>query len=524
MAGRGRVDLVGAGPGDPGLITVKGRELLRQADVVIYDHLVSPRLLEECPAAARRIYAGKEAGKHSRSQAQIHRLLVEHARAGRRVVRLKGGDPVLFGRGGEEAMVLAKAKIPFQIVPGVTSAVAVPAAAGIPVTHRDLSSSVLVITGHEDPSKPARSRAARSQTDRWKQWATAADTLVCLMGVRRLDEIVAKLRANGRTAATPCAVVQWGTVPAQRTVDGTLGTIVQRCRAASIQPPAVLVVGEVVRLRRWLNWFERSPLFGKRIVITRPAGRADALAQRLESLGAETIALPAIELAAAEDRGALTRAIHEIDQIDWVFFTSPEAIQWFRKALVAKRRDLRILQGRHIGAIGPKTAESIEAMGIHVDVVPTTFTQEGMLDGLARRRLAGKRAVILGAEQGRDALERGLAARGLSVERVPIYRTVMPTSLLRRVRGVFAQPIEYVTVTSASCVEHLAQALRSARMGAKVATLPFASIGPATSAAVRQAGARVVVEAKASTVDGLVDAIVATARGSSRRRRRAVGA
>ena len=499
--GKGVVYLVGAGPGDPKLITVKGLEVLKRADTVVYDHLVSERLLDDAPRRAKLIYVGKEKNRHTKPQDAINRLLIRFAKAGKTVVRLKGGDPVLFGRGGEEALELARAGVRYELVPGVTSALAVPAYAGIPVTHRWLSSSVAIITGHEDPTKPG-------QVIRWDRLATATDTLVCVMGVGTLPAITGQLIWHGRLRATPCAVIEWGTLPRQRTVTGTLATIVSRCRQADLKPPAVLVVGEVVRLRRWLNWFERKPLFGKRIVVTRPTDRSEQLADLLEALGAEAIQLPAIELAPVQANGAFHRAMHALDEFAWVFFTSPEGIQWFRRLLASERRDLRILRGRHIGAIGPKTAASIEQLGIHVDFVPKTFSQEGMLEGLGRRQLLGKRALILSAKDSRDVLEQGLKRCGMDVVKVPIYQTAVPAALARQVREVFARSVDLVTVTSSSCVDHLVEALRAGGLHRCLRQIRFASIGPVTSATVREHGARVAIEAKRSTIEALVDAIV----------------
>lgn len=537
---KGTVYLVGAGPGDPKLITVKGLEVLQRAHVVVYDHLVSPRLLDHVPAGARLVYVGKEPnvavpgtkGARHRQQEQINRLLVRAARAGKVVVRLKGGDPVLFGRGGEEALALARAKIPYEIVPGVTSAIAVPAYAGIPVTHRHMASSVAMLTGHEDPSKPERAI-------RWDRLATATDTLVCLMGVSRLRQTIAQLVRHGRPASTPCAVVEWGTLPRQRTVVGTLGTIVRQCERAGLRPPAIVVVGDVVRLRRRLNWFETKPLFGRRIVVTRPTDRASDLADQLEALGAEVVRLPAIELQGVAPNGRFHRTLEELDRFDWVFFTSPEGIRWFERLLRAARKDLRVLRGRQIGAIGPKTADSIRQLGIHVDFVPKTFSQEGMLAGLAaRRRLAGRRALILSAKEGRDVLAEGLRRQGMDVRKVPIYQTLVPATLVKQVREIFGRPVEprpaaggegatsrakrgttWVTATSSSCVEHLTQALASCGLSGRIRTLPFASIGPVTSATIRRSGGRVVVEATRATIEGLVDAIVSWARQRGGRRR-----
>ena len=520
MSEKGIVYLVGAGPGDPKLITVKGLEALKRADVVMYDHLVSERLLDHAQPKAKLLYVGKEKSRHAKSQDEMNRLLVRYAKAGKVVVRLKGGDPVLFGRAGEEAIALAKAQISYEIVPGVTSAIAVPAYAGIPVTHRQLSSSVAIITGHEDPTKSGG-------TIRWDHLARAADTLVCLMGVGTLAQITQQLVRHGRSKTTPCAVIEWGTLPTQRTVVGTLATITRRCEQAHLKPPAVVVVGEVVTLRRWLNWFERKPLFGRRIVVTRPTDRAEQLADLLESLGAEVALLPAIELVPLRTNGLFRRTIQRIDEFDWVFFTSPDGIRWFQRLLAASRKDLRILRGRHIGAIGPKTAASIEQLGIHVDFIPKTFSQEGMLGGLKGRPLRGKQALILSAKDSRDVLEQGLKAHGMNVVRVPIYRTLVPVTLLKQIKQVFGEPMEprpaeggggatsrakrgidLVTVTSSSCVDHLVDAMRGSGVADLVGHLRFASIGPVTSATVCEHGGTVAVEARSSTIEGLVEAIV----------------
>ncbi len=496
----GTVYLVGAGPGDPKLITVRGRELLQRAEVVVYDHLVSPRLLNDCPPTAKRIYVGKEAEKPTTRQHTINALLVREAKAGRTVVRLKGGDPFVFGRGGEEALTLARAKVPFEIVPGVTSAFGVPAYAGIPLTHRKLSSSVTVITGHEDPTK-------QGSSIRWSELAASSDTVVCLMGVGRLPAIIKQLMRHGKRGTTPCAVIEWGTRPVQRTVTGTLRAIAALAARASIRPPAILVVGNVVRLRRRLNWFERKPLFGTRILVTRAADKADALSDQLEALGAEVEALPAIELGPVKSNGLFREAIREIPKTDWVFFTSPEGIGWFSRMLTPCRKDMRCLSGCHIGAIGPKTASALEERGLHVDFVPREFSQEGVLKDFPRRVLRGKRGLIFSAEESRAVLETGLRERGMQVKKVPIYRTLVPRTLRTGVAALFGRPFDCVTVTSASCVEHLHQALHAAGKAGLFGRLRFASIGPVTSSRVRAYGGRVAVEAKPSTIEGLVEAI-----------------
>ena len=497
----GTVYLVGAGPGDPGLLTVKGQELLRQADVVVYDHLVDPRVLKVCTPTTKFIYVGKPAGSHTMTQQAINRLLIRSAKAGRQVVRLKGGDPFLFGRGGEEALALVKAKVRYEVVPGVTSALAVPAYAGIPVTHRGLSSSVAIVTGHEDPEK-------NESAIRWHELARGCDTLIFLMGVSALPNIVRRLTTAGRPATTPCAVIEWGTRPQQRTVTATLRTIEARVKNADLKPPAILVVGDVVSLRRSINWFETQPLFGKRILVTRAAENAQALTHQLESLGANVEELPAIELAPVAQNGALHHVLHAVPKTDWVFFTSPEGIGWFTRMLKPYRRDVRWLSGCHIAAIGPKTAAALEETGLHVDFIPKQFSQEGLLQDLPSRMLKGKRALILSAQESRDVLTTGLRQRGMTVTKIPIYRTVMPRALTQRLNQVFHAPFDAVTVTSASCVEHLFLALRAANKTSLFKRLRFASIGPVTSSAVRAHGGRVMAEARVSTIEGLVDALV----------------
>jgi uroporphyrinogen III methyltransferase/synthase len=381
-----------------------------------------------------------------------------------------------------------------------------------------------VVTGHEDPSKPDASID-------WKRLATATDTLVCLMGVATLATTAQRLMRHGRPGDTPCAMIEWGTTVRQRTVTGTLATIAARAQAAAIRPPAILVVGEVVRLRERLNWFERQPLFGRRVLVTRPAARASELSRRLEAVGAEAVELPAVELAAVRDRRPFRAAVAELPQTDWVFFTSPEGIDWFTRLLRPLHRDLRVLQGCHIGAIGAKTAEAIRARGLHVDVTPATFSQEGLLDALSRRRLRGTRALIFCAASSRDVLEQGLRRLGMTARRVPMYDTKLPSSLITRVRRLMAfdrgtrrgarAPVDVVTVTSASGVDHLAAAFAACGRRAAFRRLPFASIGPVTSHAVRRHGGSILVEASTSTIEGLVEAMAAALRPAGQRGARA---
>ncbi|MBI2093262.1 MAG: uroporphyrinogen-III C-methyltransferase [Candidatus Omnitrophica bacterium] len=495
------VYLVGAGPGDPGLLTLRGVELLRQADVVVFDHLVSRSVLRHCSPKAKRIYAGKEGnGATSATQNEINHILIQTAKAGKRVVRLKGGDPFLFGRGGEEALALTKAGLEYEVVPGVSSAIAASAYAGIPVTHRGISSSLAVVTGHEDPLK------SKSSLD-WQLLSNACDTLVFLMGLTTLPGIVARLLEHGRSALTACAVIEWGTTAHQRTVVGNLKTIAKKVTQAAIHPPAVLVVGDVVKLRRELAWFEKKPLFGKRILVTRAADKAEALVRKLQLLGAEVEELAAIELKAVSVSRRFKAIIQSTQKPDWVFFTSPEGIFWFYRMLEPLHRDLRWLSGCHIAAIGPKTAQAIEAMGIHVDFIPKRYSQEGMIQDFPARNASGSSALILSAKESRSVLEVGLRKRGIRVSRLAIYRNHLPENLLSGLKDMTEKPFNGVTVTSASCAEHLHQALTRLKKGRLFPKIPFVSIGPVTSAAVRELGGKVTAEAKVSTIEGLIDAI-----------------
>ena len=349
----GFVSLIGAGPGDPGLLTLRGAEALASADVVVYDYLANPALLGHAPPHAERIYVGKQSGRHTLSQDEITRLLVERAQAGQRVARLKGGDPFVFGRGGEEALGLVEAGISFEVVPGISSAVAAPAYAGIPVTHRGLASSFAVATGHEDPSKE------ESALD-WSRLATGVDTLVFLMGVGNLSKIVDELVAHGRPVSTPVALIRWGTMPDQQIVSGTLANITERVRAAGLKPPAVTIIGSVAELRESLHWFEDRPLHDQRVLVTRTRKQASALSARLRALGAETFELATIEIAPPKKWALLDGAIAELGTYDWIVFTSINGVATFWERLELAGLDARALHGVQLAAIGPATAGELE--------------------------------------------------------------------------------------------------------------------------------------------------------------------
>jgi uroporphyrinogen III methyltransferase/synthase len=500
VAARGFVSLIGAGPGDPGLLTLHGANALACADVVVYDYLANPGLLAHARPQAERIYAGKQASRHTLTQDEINALLVERGLAGQRVARLKGGDPFVFGRGGEEALALVEAGVPFEVIPGVTSAVAAPAYAGIPVTHRGLASSLAVITGHEDPEKEG------SAID-WPHLATGVDTLVFLMGVGNLPHIVEQLVAHGRPPETPVALVRWGTTPEQETVSGTLADIVSRVQAAGFKPPAVTVVGAVATLRTRLHWFEDRPLFGQRVLVTRSREQASVLISRLRALGAEAVELPAIRPAPPDDWSPLDRAIAALSTCDWIVFTSTNGVRYFWERLGLAGLDARALHGIRLAAIGPMTAAELQACGLRPDYVPDEYVAEAIAAGLGDVR--GRRVLLPRADIARPALAALLRQRGGDVVEVTAYRTLRPEMEAGELRDLLAR-ITVATFTSSSTVRNLAEMARDAglELGRVLEQAVVACIGPITAATARELGLDVDVEAQEYTVNGLVEALV----------------
>ena len=474
------VYLVGAGPGDPGLLTMRGAEVLRRADVVVHDRLSAAELLDLAPAAAERIDVGKAPGRARVSQEGINRLLVEHGTAGREVVRLKGGDPTVFARGGEEAQALAAAGVPFEIVPGVTSAIAVPAYAGIPVTQRFSSTSFTVVTGHEDPTV-----GSEGSVD-WDAVARVGGTIVVLMGVGRIRRICERLVAGGRSPDTPAAAVTWGTRPEQRTIRATLGTLPD----ADLEPPATIVIGAVAALD--LSWFEHRPLFGKRVVVTRARAQSSSLLARLRELGADAVEVPAIRIEEPADGGAaLADAAARLADHDWVVVTSPNGA----RRLLAACRDARAFGTARVAAIGPGTADALAVGNVVADLVPERFVAEGLLevfpDGPGRVLLAR-------AAEARDVLPDGLRAKGWEVEVVEAYRTVLGEPTADERAAVAAA--DAVTFTSSSTVRNFLAVC-------DVVPPVVACIGPITAATARELGLTVDVEADVHTVDGLLTAL-----------------
>lgn len=488
----GKVYLVGAGPGDPELLTLKGLRALQEASVVVYDRLANPRLLEHAAPEAERIYVGKEAHRHALSQEEINALLVARAGAGETVCRLKGGDPFVFGRGGEEAEVLAAAGIPWEYVPGVTSAIAAAGYAGIPVTYRGLASTFAIVTGHEDPSKGEPSV-------RWGPLADGADTLVFLMGAERLPGIVERLLAHGRSPDTPAAVVSWGTYPHQQTVEGTLATIAERCRAAGCQAPALTVVGEVTALRERLRWFDNRPLFGRRVVVTRPREQAGELARRIEAAGGEAVLCPTIGIHPLPEPDLANLA----EPYDWVVFTSANGVYCLAAALRAAGYDIRKLGAARIAAIGPETARAAEQIGLRVEFVPSRYVAEEVAAQFPEP-VGGKRVLIPRAREAREVLPDLWRRQGAVVDVLPVYETLPDETGTAEVRGrLAAGEIDVVTFTASSTVRSFlaqvpAESLGSARV---------ACIGPVTAETARAGGLHVDIVADTYTVPGLVEAL-----------------
>jgi uroporphyrinogen III methyltransferase/synthase len=505
MIRKGTVYLVGAGPGDPGLMTLRGLQVLQAADVVVYDRLANDVLLTETRDDARLIYVGKEAGRHALSQEEINQRLADEAAAGHSVCRLKGGDPYLFGRGGEEAAHLADRGIPFVVVPGISSAVAVPAYAGIPVTDRRFASSIAIATGHKASDKG-------QDAVRWAQLATAADTLVVLMGIGNLEAIVSDLLGAGRDGATPAAVVRWGTTGMQQTAASDLAHIVDEVKRSKLRPPAILIVGDVVTLRDSLSWFEGRPLSGLRVLVTRPRHQASALAELLREEGAEPVVCSLIRIEGIEaDVGRLKSLVET--RWDWVLFTSANAIPRFGEQLQAAGLDWRALAGARLGAIGPGTRGALKEIGLRVDFTPSRAVAESLAEELPGAS-PGTRVLIPRAAAARKTIVELLKARGALVEEVPVYRTVGDERSSSRVGELLRDnAVDVVTFTSSSAVRVMVDAVGAEALQ----EAPIACIGPVTAQAARESGIEVAVEAGEHTIPGLVAALKAYMSTRSRR-------
>ena len=497
----GRVSLIGAGPGDPGLLTLRAAELLRGAEVLLYDALASDPIVALAPPECERIFVGKRAGAHAMPQEEIEALAIAHARRGRHVVRLKGGDPFVFGRGGEEAQALRAAGVAFEVVPGISSAVAVPAYAGIPVTHRDYAASFTVFTGHEDPAK-------ESSTLDWAKLADPNRTLIGLMATGNLREIAARLQSAGLAPSTPVAVIQDGTRPTQKTAVGTLATIADEVAKANVGAPAIVIAGGVVSLRDTLRWFDAGPLFGKRVLVTRAGEQAEAFARALLARGAEPIVAPTIAIVEPDDASAAEAALDELASFAWIVFTSRNGVDAFFDRLRARGRDARALGGAKVAAIGERTAERLRERGVEPDAVPAVFVAEEVARAVIGAATAGESVLVYRAQEARDVLPRMLADAGLRVRVVPAYKTIVPRD------PEFARKVERadaLTFTSASTVRGFASLLGGDAGAVRAAAgKRVACIGPITAAAAREAGLTVDVVASRYTTADLLAALEAS--------------
>ncbi len=498
----GTVYLVGAGPGDAGLLTLRGAELLARADVVVYDALVNPELLRLAPKSAEIIYGGRRAREHGVPRDQVNQLLIAKAQEGKTVVRLKGGDPYVFGRGGEEAEQLADAAIPFEVVPGVSSFVAVPSYAGVPLTHRDFCSRLTLITGHEDPSKEA------SNID-WPQVAKTPGTQVIMMGTDRIGEIARTLIVNGMAADTPIAMVRWGTTGRQQSFAGTLATIGEVAAKEKIGPPTVAVIGEVVKLREKLNWFEKRPLFGKKVVVTRARGQTPDLARKLKDLGANVIEAPTIKIEPTTRHKELVDALLELNAYDWLVFTSPNGVVAFFDLFFRQFYDMRDLGGARIAAVGPATANKLKDLHLQVDLMPDEALGSKVVEAFSEfESIENLKICLLRAEVASRDLPEALEAMGAIVDDIACYKTVADNDDDGSGAGLLESGADWITFTSGSTVEHFHARFDLPSLLKKFPQMKLASIGPETSKALIALGLEPTVEAKQHTIDGLVDALL----------------
>ena len=499
----GHVYLVGAGPGDPGLISVKGKACIEKADVLVYDFLAASSLLAYAREGAECIYVGKKGGDHTLKQHKINDLLVEKGSAGLVVTRLKGGDPFIFGRGGEEVEALIEAGISFEIVPGVTSAVAASAYAGIPLTHRKYTSTVAFVTGHEDPEK------ASSRID-WQALATGIGTLVFFMGVKNLPNIVQQLTRHGMSAETMIALIRWGTTTRQQTVTGTLGDIVEKIAAAGLKSPAIIVVGDVVELRETMQWFEKKPLMGKRMVVTRAREQASDLLQLLNDAGADCLECPTIQIAPPDDWEPLDRAIQHLSDFQWLVFTSVNGVKFFFKRLFELGKDVRALHHIKTACIGPATEQGLRRFGLTCDILPESYRAESVVEAFKKQEIAGKKILLPRASEARFILPKELSNMGAKVDEIPVYVTRIAddnkTTLLDRLAD---QRIDCITFTSSSTVKNFKQLIPETSFKQLMAPVTVACIGPITADTARELGFDVHLVADTYTIPGLVDVLIA---------------
>ncbi len=490
--------LVGAGPGSGSLITLEGAKWLGKADTVVYDRLVGVSLLGLCSRDAKLIYVGKSPGEPSTPQEKINQLLVDHCRAGELVVRLKGGDPLVFGRGGEEAQALRRAGCQFRIVPGISAAIAAGACAGIPLTDRKLASTAVLVTGHEDPAKEVSAINFEA--------LAGIDTVVFYMGVARMGEIAAKLVSAGRAGSTPAAVVHRAATPRQRTVTATLATIADTARQAQIKPPALLIVGEVVSLRGSLAWYDQLPLFGKTVIVTRTRRQASILAEKLTSLGAEVIEAPAIAVEPAADTAAVDSALNGMGRFDWLVFTSPNGVEAFVDRCCELHLDARHMGGVSIAAVGPGTDKALRENFLAADLIPEKYTTEALGEALVAGGIDGKRVLLARADIATPKLDRMLTEAGADLTDIAVYRTVRPDSLPQdAIEALKDRTVDWITFTSSSTVDNFLALAEDVDLS----SVKLAGIGPVTAETLEAHGLKAAVVAEPHTIDALVEAILA---------------
>ena len=502
MAKQGFVYLIGAGPGDPGLFTIKGMKTLAKADVVVYDRLIGQEILDYARKDAELVYVGKASSDHAMPQDEINSLLVEKAQEGKIVARLKGGDPFVFGRGGEEALYIHEHGLGFEIVPGITSAVAVPAYAGIPVTHRDATSSFAVITGHEKPGKAVSSI-------QWDKIATGIGTLVFLMGVENLEFIVTNLVNAGRSQDTPVALIRRGTFPDQAVLSGTLANIVAKVQQADFKPPAIIIVGETVNLRSELKWRENSPLWGAKILVTRARAQASELVERIRDQGGEAIEFPSIEIVKENDLTALYEAFQVISDYGWIIFTSVNAVDIFFEELGGMGIDIRQLQGIKICAIGPATAAQLLKWGLVVDLMPEEYRAEGIIMELKTLVKPGQRVLLPRASGAREILPQSLLEMGALVNEVIVYQAA-PASPINpnHLQEIRDGEVDYITFTSSSTVSNFVNIVGSQYVNTFNDRVKVACIGPITARTAEEHGFTVDIMPDQYTIEGLLEAII----------------
>ncbi|WP_163338113.1 uroporphyrinogen-III C-methyltransferase [Desulfopila sp. IMCC35008] len=502
----GKVYLVGAGPGDPGLITVRGKYLLEKAEVLVYDYLASKRLLKHVPKDAELIYAGKRGGvKHTHTQEEINQMLVDHAKNGKIVVRLKGGDPFIFGRGGEEVQELFKAGVPFEVVPGVTSATAAATYAGIPITHREHTASVAFLTGHEDPTK------GTSNID-WSKLATGAGTIVVYMGIKNLPVIMDNLLKHGRDPKTPVAVVRWASTPEQRSVVGTVETIADIVAKANIKPPSLIIIGDVVKLKAVTDWYEKRPLFGKKIIVTRTREQASELMAGLEEYGANCVEYSTINIQPVDSYEVLDGEMERLNEYHWILFTSLNGVKYFFERLYSMGKDSRDLKGPDIAAVGKSTADLLLQYGVNADLIPNVFTGEGLAESLLDQGVEGRNILIPRALHGREILPETLRGAGAQVTVAPVYQNLPPQGKREALREELELgDVDMITFTSSSTVRNFLSMVDADDLDELLGLLQgvkIAAIGPITAKTITDNGLTVDIQPEEFTIDALVQAIV----------------